>query len=1253
MNILENYSPNDTQPISPRAYEDIPSAAYQTGQTGHVDLIREFEQSIIERQPASQDDFDEETDPLSQPTQVRAEPFPEEKRFQEPQTPAMTGQKRDRAGKAVSQRWSTPSLPRNPFANQKAGLQGVMNASQVFKATQYSSPLPQPLLSDATTERPSPILVEMQRTSTSETLSSPARLNNVVSPHTRYEPRDRYISVKESQARRQEIVQTLSDELTAKEASDEDFDSEGSVIRRRRIRQRQEQKARAELTAVGASRGIRTPRVGKQTQQKNRSEPIPIVQTGLINDAEEIMVSSDEAASVEDLTEQETERENGVEEILSDSSVNECAEDNKENIANFGVQVPRTTLKAKVRRKFAPVSQPTPSHRSTRQPTGNPPSIPSNAVTSAITFSSSSNAVQLPTTDEGSVAVADSQFSSTQRPTQLVVEVTSERRPSLDALKSSRDYVPTSQPLIQENAKLLRHSAEVLVHSRKKGEDPHSSSPPTLKGRPTIPQAEITHRDHARAVFLSPQHHASSSKSSVEDLTNRKNQAYTSPENGKARFRASMASSNKRDEETCKDEKIKSVIPDTESIFGARRSNNTNTSIRTIGTSFPSKSVRSHSHALSAAKSTSHQSTAFETAPSSLEHSPASKKNNKPLPRRATGPNEIEIHSQHEIHVHSKASGDNRTHQGALESSSPVAPYRPRRHAQRSKQVFVSSPESRVAGDATEDELALSTAPTSSPISSAPSVEDPTLCAVRGAPVFPPTNAVGNTEANRPGDYDDTTSRRETSIITKSLPNRVFAHFNGKLSAYYPATCMGIIGGEEPRYKVQFDDGGDDTVNAYGVKRLEFKPGDPVKIDAVHLRKHSYVVEAGENRIGVPLFPEGEELSRKQLQKQRSTHAQSTDIYGNTMVTLSLKPAGSKVDEKADEKLLVPIDRIYVTRSMWASYKDRTFSFTNTGVQKNPGPQTPAESGSNITTPTSRCARVKASVVAPLRQVQSFHSTQATLFSNMVFAITNVLSDEARKTTRQNIEAYGGQILDARFDDLFHVPDLDPFNSEEGPPSTTASGTFQLRKEALTIGFAGVIADKHCRMAKYIQALALGIPCLSRRWISDCVSMQQVLPWSPYLLAAGESSYLYDAVVSRTLPSLPPGNISLAAMINARPRLLADQTLLLIMSKREEEKMKHMPLVSHALGARKISRVQSAEEAAKAIAQAKIEGSGKWDWVYSHDDTEHVTDVLSGGVGKRGKRARKSEYVGDLRNLPRVVGNEFVIQSLVVGRLIS
>ena len=1264
--VLEDQSPNDTQPISPIVNQNTFSATYRTGQTGHVDLVRGFEQSIIEKQPTSQDEFEDE-DPISQPTQTRIEPFPEERRFRQPRTPATTGQKRDRTGAAVPQQWSTPRLPHNPLLHQGLGRSGIMNASQAFRETQYSSPVVQQPLSDGTTERPSPILLTKSR-SDPEMLSSPARLTTAAPPLPNHEPRDIYISMKESQARRQKSEQLLSDELIARVSSDEDFDSEGSLIRKRRLRQKQEQRARAELAAIQARNEVNASRRAVPLP----SSPAPGLPSSVHRSNRSnrnVVVLSDESAPVDDITEEETEIEDQGDEFPSESSIDELAEDNKENMHALGIQVPRTVSKLHHRPTIHNLGQTTPSRsRGGKHLSPHPSISPKVGCTPSLDLIPDGRA-ELSTADDDPIAVLDSQLSRPSKATQLVNTASAEARAS-DLAASSRDFVPASQP--PEPPENLRGSVPSTSGNRlvQESNDKHggrsSVQPPGRKGHG---QVQASNGTPPRSLRKSP----ISETSAVGEGQGQ----HGSQDHG------SSLQHTRNDLPNTFAEGPRSIVPDSKSMGSLPFTDDKSASTYTSRISVAPATVTSRTIVKPTTDLHSGQSTIFETAPSSINCPPEKAlSNEKPTPElgqwsgRVGGQkHDTSNKATSNISFTEKATANEteNTHeilQQNLEGSSPISSNRLRNRHSRKRQILVSSQEngegpsqrsSKVtspeklqaspannveieAGDSSsEDELALSRPITSSPLSSARSVDDLAGDIIQRT-YFPTEN---KSSARYPDERVDPQSHcRSNAEVT--CPNRVLAHFNGKISAYYPATCLGVVGGEEARFIIHFDEGGHDTVNAFGVKRLELKYGDPVKVDAKNFRSSTYVVERIGNQKVANIFLEAPET--------HEPRQPSVDIYGNTSVVVRPRPSSAEIPGTEADTLVVPLDRIYITQALWGQYKDHNFTYTEVDSFGTSELHTPAPQDSNVTTPTSRSVRVK-TVPPSLYHAQSFQRKQVGFFSGMVFAITNV-SNEARDSTVQGIVTHGGRILESRFDELFHIPTLHPLDSTEsinrGQSHDAAARELRLRPEAKAIKFACVIADKHCRMAKYIQALALGIPCLSRRWIADCVAKRQLLPWSPYLLAAGESAYLHDAIVSRSLPSNSPDHFTLESAVAARPQLLQGQTLLLIMSKREEEIMKNMPLISHALGARKIMRVTSAEEAANVIAEDRLKGR-VWDWIYTHEITERALKILGveAAVKRLGKGNKKEVLSVKGRRTPGIVGNEFVVQSLITGRLVE
>ena len=353
---------------------------------------------------------------------------------------------------------------------------------------------------------------------------------------------------------------------------------------------------------------------------------------------------------------------------------------------------------------------------------------------------------------------------------------------------------------------------------------------------------------------------------------------------------------------------------------------------------------------------------------------------------------------------------------------------------------------------------------------------------------------------------------------TPVASTRVFAWFDGSQQGYFPATCLGpAIGFANDTYKIRFDDGNIGVLNASKIKRLELKAGDNVKIYREGQRKQSYIVTET-----------SEKMSEHDLQKETYPLC---DIFGNQKVTVSLKQKASKGKIET-----VSIAEVYLTVSLWKGLKDRTY-FHMAQPTLASGIQTPTEYTSTPGTPASRTRSARLSTHVPINR----HATAAShldngIFSGIFFCLTMVGEDDRKKWFEDQVKSNGGTVVSDSFASLFNVPSK--INIQQNPESNNASPltgpsspaavnstssfpAFTLNQESTTARFAVLLSNTYRRTTKYFQALALGIPCLSARWVKDCVDTSGLRDWRPYLLAAGESTYL-KSICSQTL-LLGPG----------------------------------------------------------------------------------------------------------------------------------
>ncbi|VDD93028.1 unnamed protein product [Enterobius vermicularis] len=104
------------------------------------------------------------------------------------------------------------------------------------------------------------------------------------------------------------------------------------------------------------------------------------------------------------------------------------------------------------------------------------------------------------------------------------------------------------------------------------------------------------------------------------------------------------------------------------------------------------------------------------------------------------------------------------------------------------------------------------------------------------------------------------------------------------------------------------------------------------------------------------------------------------------------------------------------------------------------------------------------------------------IFANISFVVTSAMrrmkEEEqggfSKREIRQMIEGCGGNVVE----DFTKIP--------------AGSKMF-------------LIADTHYRTHKYLSALARSVPCVSHRWIRECVEKGELLDYKPYMLQAGVS----------------------------------------------------------------------------------------------------------------------------------------------------
>lgn len=277
---------------------------------------------------------------------------------------------------------------------------------------------------------------------------------------------------------------------------------------------------------------------------------------------------------------------------------------------------------------------------------------------------------------------------------------------------------------------------------------------------------------------------------------------------------------------------------------------------------------------------------------------------------------------------------------------------------------------------------------------------------------------------------------------------------------------------------------------------------------------------------------------------------------------------------------------------------------------------------------------------------------------------------EAKSLETRIIQA-GGRVLENGFDELFESGPVrsvtaSPVASTSSSPPQAAEGDVTLVPGARYLGFTALVADGHSRKEKYVQALALGLPCIAARWIITCLDRGEIVDWAPYLLCAGQSAFLGGAYKSRILVPYDAAQAQLAQTIDARPRLLDGSRILLVMKKSEKKseqgkKMMKYVFLARVLGAT-LCRAQSVNEAKEKLKASQDLGR-PFDWVYAGskvDKTELFADVATGATdaGANGKKRKRGSgnttaTAANPTTKIRTLTDELVIQSLILGRIIQ
>jgi len=495
--------------------------------------------------------------------------------------------------------------------------------------------------------------------------------------------------------------------------------------------------------------------------------------------------------------------------------------------------------------------------------------------------------------------------------------------------------------------------------------------------------------------------------------------------------------------------------------------------------------------------------------------------------------------------------------------------------------------------------------------------------------------------------------------VNSACKNRVLAFFRGSPTGYYPATCIGMSGPmDAPKFNIRFDDGSTVILEQRDVCAFDLKKGDLVRLDDVKRKGKTFIIDGF-----------GSEQDHRQQEQ-----FPLTDIHGHITVTVRQRARESLPTPSPTryEVIRVPLANVYMVSSYWTKMQDRKFTFTGSSASERSA--TPSTATSVPVTPKSRSRRRESLLGGPhMKALPAMKPLGDNgMFSNMAFALSYGKDDDERIRITKLVTQHGGHTLQSGFHELFEASDL-PESMPSSPGSRAASSRdddsspLRLTSTAQSLGFVALIAHSYSRSEKYVQALALSLPILHGRWVFDSLAAGKPVPWTKYVLPAGESMYLSGAVRSRTLTPCAIDGAKLSSTVSNRDKLLQGGGVLLVVNgkgkDKEREKARIYAFLSLALGASQVRLVSSALEAKERVEKDE----GRWRWVHCDDkSTTAVRGVLTGQAGSGAGRKRKrleGEGGNDSKDgefglsvgleKVRLVGDEFVLQSLILGTLIE
>lgn len=319
----------------------------------------------------------------------------------------------------------------------------------------------------------------------------------------------------------------------------------------------------------------------------------------------------------------------------------------------------------------------------------------------------------------------------------------------------------------------------------------------------------------------------------------------------------------------------------------------------------------------------------------------------------------------------------------------------------------------------------------------------------------------GSARPTTPGSTSSTRRSAKKQRTSLGPTSRVFARWTDR--SFYPGRVTAQNTRNRARFTVLFDD------------------GDSMEVDVSKMRR-------GDLRVGDMLIVNG-----KARQIAKVTDISGWGVAGKWSVDVVINHRNGSQEEAVIESKNLrvsekEVERQWVDRRLEIEDVElaeiNSFS-TNTGTNSNeaslatPGPKPAANAPPSV-------RRVHYALPGSAQRQQGGRAAtrgpeSRNQFSGIAFVITHHpdsgVSDARKDKLKKDIERYGGYVANT-WDEVYSI---------EG--HGTISGRKDIKWVLNKPGITNVLllADKATQTVKYLMALALGVPCVSTQWITDCL----------------------------------------------------------------------------------------------------------------------------------------------------------------------